>query len=214
MAGDVKIYSFRNTDFFSCNVIVISSPKGVLVIDPGYYDKEGRNYIRTLGQVDAILLTHGHWDHIFGLQAICADFPDTPVYLFRGQTAFLTDTVLNCSEPQKFDVIVDVDTTELDEGIAEIAGYTIEVIHTPGHVEGCCMYYFPDEGFLVAGDTVLETMFGTTFRPTGSAERLKQTAQMLLDRDFPESMPCYPGHGNSTDFAHLKKVLQTKEEIT
>ena len=81
MAEDLKICTYRDNDYFSCNVIVVSSAKGVLVIDPGYYDKEGRDYIRSLGRVDAILLTHGHWDHANGLMGLKADFPEAPVCL-------------------------------------------------------------------------------------------------------------------------------------
>lgn len=70
----------------SCNVYVVSSDKGNILIDPGHYDDEIRDYIYEIGGLDAILLTHGHWDHTFGLDRLKADFPDAPVYMPEDNT--------------------------------------------------------------------------------------------------------------------------------
>lgn len=211
MKTNVTVAAFTDKSFFSCNVLVITSPKGTLVVDPGYYKDDVKDYIDQIGRVDAILISHGHWDHINGLQALHDSYPDAPIYLYEGQKDFLTSTHLNCSEVHPFDCVVHADAIELKEGIYQIAGYEVEVIHTPGHTAKSCMFYFLEDDFLITADTVLAKMFGTTIRPTGSEDDLMYSAEKLLQRGFRDDLPCYCGHGENTTFSQIKRVL--KKEV-
>lgn len=119
MNGNIIIETFRNRLFFSCSVHVISSEKGNLVVDPGYYGHDVKKYIDKLGRVDAILLTHGHWDHIYGLQSLHEDRPEATIFLYEGQKEFLTSPYLNCSR----DLVLDVEVTEVKEGLIVTCHY-------------------------------------------------------------------------------------------
>ena len=214
MKKDFSVRSFTDTEFFSGNMFVLSSSEGVIVVDPGCYPAEAREYIQSLGRVDAILLTHAHWDHIRRLLDLKADFPNAPVYLYRGQRDFLTNTELNGSAPQKFDVIVDIDVIELEEGKIVLAGNEIDVIYTPGHTIGECMYYFPEQDILIVGDVLVrEVEFGPTFRATGDAEAMKASCKKILAYGIPDETRCCCGHGIDITGTHLKKMFMKAEEL-
>lgn len=82
-------------------------------------------------KLDAILLTHGHWDNIYGLDNLKKDFPDVPVYMSEYGYDFLEDPYLNGSSINGFEVYVDSDVNSIPEGELDFNGYNIEVINTP-----------------------------------------------------------------------------------
>lgn len=197
----VKI--FRSSYRFSGNVYVVHSDKGTILIDPGYYDAGIGKYLRELGGLDAILLSHGHWDHITGLDALKADFPDAKVFIFEEDLEFLTDPHLNCSETHGEQLILRSEVTPIPEGELEIGAYRIQVIHTPGHTRGSAMYYFIEENLLFSGDTILEDVTGPTFRPTGSDQDMRDSVTRFKSLGYAEDTPMYPGHGNGTTYGQV-----------
>ena len=175
--SNVMVKIFHSSYQFSGNVYVVHSEKGTILIDPGYYDSGIKQYLEGIGGLDAILLTHGHWDHIYGLDSLKADFPETPVYIFEEEIAFLTNSHLNCAETQGSRLILRSEAEGINEGALDLGDYHIQVIHTPGHTKGSVMYYFTDENLLFTGDTVLEDVTGPTYRPTGSDQDMKDSVK-------------------------------------
>ena len=198
----MNVETFQSYYQFSCNVYIVSSDKGNILIDPGHYDEEIRDYIEQIGGLDAILLTHGHWDHTYGLDALKRDYPDVPVYMPEDGIDFLQDPYLNGSSMNGFDEIVETDVSPVMENSLQIGDYDIEVIDMPGHCRGCVSYYFRNENVLFTGDSVLKDI-SVPIRPTGSTEDQMESIRKFIHLGYRKDTPVYPGHGESTTYGYL-----------
>ena len=152
----------------------------------------------------AILLTHGHFDHMMAVPDLKKMF-DVPVYAGESERPLLLDASANLSEGWGGKAVVfEADHYLSDGQVIRIAGFDITVIATPGHTVGGCCYYFEEAGFLVAGDTLFAESVGRTDFPTGSMSTLVRS---IKDKLFvlPDDTKVYPGHGESTTIAHEKE---------
>ena len=187
-------YIVRNEDTDECFVTDPAACPPELV---GHIRKEGLN-------VKAVLLTHGHFDHIMGLDDFLKEFP-VPVYAFSEEKPLLESAELNSSlgmfgRPYTFSGAEYVS----DGQILHIAGFEIRVIHTPGHTAGGCCYYIPAENVLISGDTLFRASVGRTDLPTGSMGDLVRSVREKLFV-LPEETKVYPGHMEETTIGYEKK---------
>ena len=176
----------------------------VVVIDPGEakpaldaMQKDGRNCV-------AVLLTHGHFDHIGGVRAL-KDAYNAPIYIHeadanmlksnRMSLAVLTGSLVKPVEP---DVLLHGGET------LTLAGLTLDVIHTPGHTKGGVCYALKSDRKLFVGDTLFLEGSGRTDFPGGSEKELYHSiADKLfsLEGDF----DVYCGHEEETTLEHERK---------
>lgn len=187
-------YIVRNEDTDECFATDPAACPPELV---GHIRKEGLN-------VKAVLLTHGHFDHIMGLDDFLKEFP-VPVYAFSEEKPLLESAELNSSlgmfgSPYTFSGAEYVS----DGQILHIAGFEIRVIHTPGHTAGGCCYYIPAENVLISGDTLFRASVGRTDLPTGSMGDLVRSVREKLFV-LPEETKVYPGHMEETTIGYEKK---------
>ena len=84
-----------------------------------------------------------------------------------------------------------------DLDVFTCAGYTIQMLHTPGHTAGSCCYYLKDEKILFSGDTLFCGSVGRTDFPGGSMAQMRQSLRRLLDT-LPGDTDVYPGHDSAT----------------
>jgi len=190
------IKQFNNTKEFSCTLYVLSSEKGNLLIDPGYYDREIKDYLQSIGGIDSIFITHGHLDHIMGLDSMKRDYPNAKVYINKLEKDFLYNPGLNCSAFNGFRLICnteDIDT--FNEGKIKTVDYDIEIIHTPGHTIGSSIFYLEKENLLFTGDFILEEDIGRIDLPTGSEADMFSSVEKFKKLRFPDDMKVYFGHG-------------------
>ena len=162
-------------------------------------------HIRDTGlQVRAVLLTHGHFDHIMGLDELLKEFP-VPVYAHEAEAELLGDARLNSSAGMYGRGYTFTKAEYLKDGqVVTIAGFEIRVIHTPGHTAGGCCYYIPAEGVLISGDTLFHASIGRTDLPTGSSSQLVRSVRERL-LVLPEETKVYPGHMEETTIGYEKK---------
>lgn len=205
-----KTVTVRNIDStsdqgWSATNQIISGPKGTLLVDPGKYDAEVADYVKSLGGVDAILLTHGHWDKLRGLDAAVKANPGVKVYIHRLDQPYLTDPVRNCSIEDGFEGRTQTPTIALEEGTQTIGGYTVRTIHLPGHTEGSSVFVLPDENVFIGGDTIMADLVGSARHPGGDAASRTASIAKFKKLTFPADMVMYQGHGEQTTYAELMK---------
>ena len=154
-------------------------------------------------QVAAILLTHGHYDHILGVAAM-REKTGAKVYAYEGEKDLLSSPNLNLSESIGRPCRVEPDVWLKDGEIFELAGLSITCIATPGHTKGSCCYYIPEHKVLISGDTLFQESVGRTDFPTGSMSEIVRSIREKLFI-LPEDVTVYPGHGDLTSIGYEKK---------
>lgn len=198
----------------NCYFLYRDGEKDAIVVDPAdqgvsIYSALQRNGFRVAG----ILLTHGHFDHIWGLDALrdatnAAAESDgleaVKAYASEDEREVLKSPHLNVSDQVGRPCSTYADVYVKDGQEITIAGITCKAIATPGHTAGGCCYYFEEAGFLVSGDTLFAESVGRTDFPTGSMGTLVRS---IKDKLFvlPEETKVYPGHGDATTIGHEKK---------
>ncbi len=149
----------------------------------------------------AVVLTHGHFDHVSGLPALRSRYPDIPIYIHRLDASFIgRDSALRQGVHlalMDFAAFVPVvsnlpeATAFLEDGEAVFDGW--RVLHTPGHTEGCCCLYNAERKCLISGDTLFYHSFGRTDLPGGDERAMKKSLRRLSE-ELPLDTLVYPGH--------------------
>ena len=176
-----------------------------LVIDPAdRADVIGRKALDEGLRLKAVLLTHGHGDHILAVNDLKKTF-GIPVYAAADEESLLRDPDRNLSASLfGCPVTVGPDVLLQDGETFEAAGISLRMLLTPGHTPGSCCYYSEEEKILFSGDTLFCASVGRTDFPGGSSrELLRSIREKLLV--LPEDVTVYPGHGESTSIGYEKK---------
>lgn len=198
----------------NCYFLYRDGEQDAIVVDPA--DK-GANIYAALQKngfrVAGILLTHGHFDHIWGLDALrdaanaaaeADGLEPVKAYASEAERELLKSPRLNVSEQAGRACATYADVYVKDGEEISLAGMTCQVIATPGHTAGGCCYYFKEAGILVSGDTLFAESVGRTDFPTGSMGTLVRSIKEKLFV-LPEDTRVYPGHGESTTIGYEKK---------
>ena len=188
----------------NCYFVYREGGKEVLVFDPA---DRGDHIYETLQKqgfcVKGILLTHAHFDHIWGCNRL-KELTGAPLYAYEQEKALCEDAALNVSAQAGRACTVAPDRYLQDGEEITIADMTCRTIATPGHTQGSCCYYFGESGFLIAGDTLFAESVGRTDLPTGSMGVLVRSVKEKLFA-LPDETKVYPGHGDATSIGHEKQ---------
>ena len=199
------IKKYVNNSVFSSNVYVISDNETVILIDPGFYNESLNQYLKGYGKLDAILLTHGHFDHIDALDKIKEDYPEAKVYIAKDDYDNLTNPELNLSYVMNYDLFVKSEVNKISQEILNINSFKINVISTPGHTKGSVMYYFEKENALFTGDTIMKDSIGTTRYAGGDDEQMKNSIKKFVNLNFNNDTIIYPGHDEEDTYEYIIK---------
>ncbi len=181
-------FIWRDARTNNCNTYVIDGTKKIL-IDPGHRRLMGpvRSGLMERGlsleQIDVVMITHGHPDHLEGVQAF--EESTTLITIGEEEYHFITKSMggyLKIPEPVFF----------LREGELKIGDCHFRIIATPGHSPGSVSIYWCDKKVLFTGDVVFRQSIGRTDLPGGKGRMLKESIQRLSELDVDYLMP---GHG-------------------
>ncbi len=181
----------------NCYLFVDERTGKAAVVDPGFLSEELEQAVQQVGveNVEAILLTHGHYDHIMGVPML-KEMTGARIYIHREDAAFTSNSDLNLSRmiaarqcvPFTADII-------LQEGDTLMVGEVpVKLLNTPGHTRGSSCYLAEDA--LFTGDTLMRGTMGRTDFQTGSPIEMQKSLARL--RDLPGDYRVYPGHGEKS----------------
>ncbi len=178
----------------NCYYVYDDEKNEALVFDPALYGEKIYDRLKKEGLTcAAILITHGHFDHISGANDL-KKVSGARVYAPALEKEMLADPALNLSA-DGVSIIADHDVSDGD--VLELGGMEITVLSTPGHTSGGCCYYFPKEKILISGDTLFCGSVGRTDLPTGSMSTLVRSIREKL-MVLPDDVSVFPGHGDGT----------------
>lgn len=197
--GTISVMQMKTLEVgsFEVNCTVLTRGDTAWIVDPGADAVLILKTLESLGaKPDAILLTHGHFDHIGAINDLQRAFPGLPVWMHPADRPYLTHP-LNRMEP-------------FYPGISEPSDVrdcrqlpNVTVIETPGHTPGGVCYHFPEENLLLTGDTLFAGSVGRTDFPGGSLPVLQHSLAKL--KMLPDGTRVIPGHGPFTTVGDEKR---------
>lgn len=189
----------------NCYIVSEADTGKCVIVDPG---DNADGIIRKMEELkvspEAILLTHGHFDHIMAVPELTEKYEDLPVYAYKEEEVLLSDARLNESKGFKRPTVIsDVHYLENNE-VLDLLGTKWRVIGTPGHTVGSCCYYMENEGILFSGDTLFDGDCGRTDLATGSTEAIISSIRNVL-MQLPDETQVLPGHEGMTTIGRERK---------
>ena len=188
----------------NCYIVYNDNKKG-FIIDPGgdsddiikFIDEENIN-------LEFILLTHGHGDHIEGLNDLASHYPKAKVYIGEEDKDFLYNSELSLSDAifgEVFRFKGELITVKEGDTIGDF-----KVIDTPGHTIGSKSFYDEKDKILMSGDTLFRRSYGRYDLPTGSLEMLCHSLEKLSK--LPDETVVYNGHTDNTTIGEERRFLE------
>ena len=195
------------------NCYLIELEKTLVLVDPGGSAEQITRQVNRIGKpVVSILLTHGHFDHILAIPALCRTFADIPVFIHPSEAEKVSEKgireFLSHADPAllsgiREDFAFPSHILPLTDG-SVVSDAELLVLHTPGHSPGSTCLYSREEGVLFSGDTLFKGTVGRTDLPGGDMETLLASIEkQLLPLD--EETAVYPGHGEDTTILQEKR---------
>lgn len=175
-----------------------------LIIDPG---ADAERIIEAIDRVkmkpEKIILTHGHGDHIGGVDRLITEYK-IPLFVGNGDEELLVSAVSNFSANYGLEITCPAPDGLYSEGDKiNFGSHSLSVLQTPGHSPGGVCYQ--SDGIVFCGDTLFFGSVGRTDFPGCSHDKLIQSINEKL-MTLPDETICYPGHGPATTVGQERKI--------
>lgn len=201
----LKCFHFNSLQV-NCGVLRAEDSRTCVIIDPGMSSVSDQEtlarYLSGEGLTpEAILLTHGHFDHIFGVGFLRKLYPDLPVYMHPAEKKNVRIAPAYATYIEGCDIDNSFPTIDVSDGdILTLAGLRFHVIAAPGHAPGGVCYYLEEDHILFSGDTLFAGAIGRSDLPGGDYDELIRS---VMDRlmGLPGDTDVIPGHGPDTTIA-------------
>lgn len=187
----------------NCYMLINETTKETIIIDPAD-NVTAINQKLKMEELTpvAILLTHGHFDHIMAAKDIAIEY-NILIHAFYEERDLLGDSKLNAGYLIRTNFTLAPHKEFMDNEILQLAGMELLVIHTPGHTQGSVCFYHKESQSLITGDTLFRESVGRTDLPTGDSITIqKSISERLLGLN--DEVKVYPGHGTTTTIGHEK----------
>lgn len=201
--------SFSDNSFeTNCWLIGADGTDGAVVVDPGFSPARIRALLDAAGKrPQAVLATHGHFDHIGAAAELCGD--ELPFYIHEADAMALSDPeAWGAGFATPTVPVKDVRTVTEGE-VLTFAGFRIEVVHTPGHTPGSAC--FLTDGWVLSGDLVFAGSIGRSDFPNSSPPDMERSLRRFLELADP--LDVFPGHGPRTTVARERSSNRFLAEL-
>ena len=220
--------SLIHTGPFGTNSLVVplGDPEGrqVFIVDPACCDfsrdkHSVSRYLEAEGlEPVALVLTHGHFDHVAGIGFLKSLYPAMKVYIHSEDASFIGErggerqarhlSLMGFMEFLPYVSGLCPATDLMADGDELFAGYGSpwRVMHTPGHTEGSCVLYSEQEKTLISGDTLFYHSWGRTDLPGGDEAQIMKSLRRIY-KEIPPDTRVYPGHDHAGFLLEESQVL-------
>ena len=194
------------------NSHILHNETHAILIDVGGDPSPLLSYIKQHNLIlEAVYMTHLHFDHIFGLSSVLRE-NSIPAYVYKEDIYLLEHALLRPESYGLPPLTIDYTFSYIEPGEHTILGEPVELLHAPGHTRGSICYYFPNNKFVVTGDVLFYQTIGRTDLPGGDYSTLVRSIREKLFT-LPDNTLVYPGHGRYTSIGHEKTFNPALEEF-
>ncbi len=191
--------------FANCYLLVDEKTGEAAIVDPAWYVDEFKDILeKNNAKLKYILLTHGHFDHIFGVHGL-REATGAKVVIHFKDAEHLTDPKKSLAEGNMPDpqIPVTADILIKEGDVLNLGDEEIKVMSTPGHTMGSVCYIIESDKTIISGDTLFCMTAGRTDFPDGSDELMVKSLKRLiaLDGDY----RVLPGHNRETTLESERK---------
>lgn len=194
----LEIKTFDFGPFGTNTYVVYNEDKKALIIDPAcsnqYEQQVLYRYIQLEAlEVQAIIATHGHLDHLWGAPWVCEQW-HMPVLMHEADIPIAQDMQ---GQYDLFGIRATAEAFPMES--IQKSDFSFQILETPGHTPGSICLYWEKEKVLLSGDTLFQMGYGRTDLPGGNMHELIMSLESLFA--LPANVHVYPGHGASTTIA-------------